>query len=97
MIGRNSQDEQTESRDSMVYSGTFQDNTSKPTQVNYPQVDMYKLEKNIVSKVKTEVDNVITSVEARIQDAVLTAIETLVITREKLAVKSANASSGRLC
>ena len=39
-------------------------------------------------------DNVMTSVETRIQDAVLTAIEKLVIPRVELAMMSANAPSG---
>ena len=40
-------------------------------------------------------DNVLTSVETRIQDAVLTAIEILVIPRVELAMKSVNAPSRR--
>ena len=39
--------------------------------------------------------NVLTSVETRVQDAVLTAIEILVIPRVELAMKSANAPSER--
>ena len=49
----------------------------------------------LVSKVPSEVDNVITSVVTKTQDAVMTAIENLVIPRVELAMKSANASSGR--
>ena len=40
-------------------------------------------------------DNVITTVETRVQDAVLTAIENSVIPRVELAMKSTNASSER--
>ena len=40
-------------------------------------------------------DSVKTKVETRLQDAVLTAIENLVIPRVELAMKSANAFSGR--
>ena len=70
-------------------------NTTNPTQVNYPQVDVHTLVENIVSKVRSEMDNVMTSVETRIQDAVLTAIENLVILRVEMAMKSANAPSGQ--
>ena len=40
-------------------------------------------------------DNVMTSVETRVKDAVLTAIENLLIPGVELAMKSANAPSGR--
>ena len=56
---------------------------------------MRTLEENIVGKVRSEVDNVLTSVETRDQDAVLTAIENLVIPKLELAMKSANALSER--
>ena len=44
---------------------------------------------------RSELDNVMASVETRIQDAVLTAIENLKIPRVELAMKSANARSER--
>ena len=53
------------------------------------------LRKNIVSKVRGEVDSVMTTVETRMQGAVLFAIENLLIPRVELAMKSVNASSGR--
>ena len=56
---------------------------------------MHTLDENIVSKVRIEVDNVITTVKTRVQDAVLTAVKNFVIPRLELALKSANASSGR--
>ena len=56
---------------------------------------MHALEENIDSKVRIKVDIVIITVESRFRDAVLTAIENLVIPRVEVAMKSANASSGR--
>ena len=56
---------------------------------------MHTFEENIVSKVRSELDNVMTSVESRFQDAVSTAIKILVIPQVELAMKSANAPSGR--
>ena len=94
MIGQSNQDEQIESRGNMICKGTSSNNASNPTQINYPQVDVHTVVKNIVSKVRNEVDNVMTSVKTRVQDAVLTAIENLVIPRVELAMKSANAPSG---
>ena len=79
----------------MICRGASSDNTSNPTQFNYPQVDVHTLEENIVNKVRSEVDNVMTSVETRVQDKVLTAIENLVIPKVELVMKSADALSGR--
>ena len=95
MIGKNNQDEQIESRDNIIYRGTSSDNVSNPTQANYPQVDVHTLEENVVSKVRSEMDNVLTSVKTRVQDAVLTARKKLVISRVELATKSTNAPAGR--
>ena len=53
MIGQSNRDEQSESRDSMIYSGISLDNTSNPTQFNYPQVDVHTLEENIVNEVRS--------------------------------------------
>ena len=51
---------------------------------------MHTLERNFVCKVPIEVDNVTTSVETIVQDAVLIAIENLVSPRVELAMKLAN-------
>ena len=75
MIEQSNQEEQTESRDSMICRSASSDNTTSATQLNYPQVDVHTLEENIVSKVRSEVDNVMTSVETKVQDAVLTEME----------------------
>ena len=95
VFGQSNQDERTESRSSMTYRGTSSDSTSNPTQIIYPQVDVHTLEENIVSKVRSEVDNVMTTIKTRVQDPVLPAIANLVIPIVELAMKSANASSGR--
>ena len=68
MIGQSNQDEQTEkNRDNMRCRSTFADITSNPTQVNYPQVDVPTLEEDIVSEVRSEMDNVMTLVETRVR------------------------------
>ena len=54
---------------------------------------MHTLEEIIVSRARSGVDNVMKSIETRIQDAVLAAIEILVILGVELAVKSTNACS----
>ena len=95
MIGQTNHGVQIESRDNMADSGTSLDNADKPNQVNFPQADMHTLEENKVSKVRSDADSVMTTVENRVQDAVLNAVESLVVSRVELALKSANASSGR--
>ena len=51
-------------------------------------MDKHTLEKNIANKVRSEVYIVMTTFETILQDAVLTAIENLVIPRVELAMKS---------
>ena len=93
MIGQSNHVVQFESEFNAADKGFSLDNTNNPTGVNYPQVDMHTLEEYIVSQVRSEVDCVMTTVETKIQDAVLTAIESLVILRIELAMKSTNAFS----
>ena len=69
-------------------------NTNDPTEVNGPQVDEHTLEKNIVSKLQSGMKSVITTLKIRLKDAVLTAIESLIIPRVELAMKLVNASYG---
>ena len=95
MIGRSNHDVQSEKRGTVSNIGTSSDKTSNQTQVNSPQVDMHTIEVKIVSKERSEVDNVKTTVETKVLNAVLTAILNLVIPRVELALKTANASSGR--
>ena len=99
VIGQSNHRVQTESRDNMTYRGTSWDNQNNPTQMNYAQVDMPSFEETLVSKVRSEVDGVMIThkagLDSVVQDTVLTAIEKLVIPRVELAMKSANASSGR--
>ena len=90
-FGQSNQDEQSGSRDYMLCGGTSSGNASNSAQKKYPQADVHTFEENIVSKMRSKVDNVMTSVKTRVQDAVLTAIQNLVIPRIELAMKSANA------
>ena len=95
VIGQSNHDVQNENVDDVAHRGTSPDNANHLTQVNYPRVDMNTVEENFVSKVRSEVDNVMTIVETRVKNAALTAMENLVIPRVELAMKSTNASSGR--
>ena len=93
MIGQSNHRIRTESQVKTADKGISLDDINNNTQANYPEVDMHTLEENIGSKVRIEVDGVMTTVETKVQDAVLTAIESLVILRVELGMKSINASS----
>ena len=57
------------------------------TPVDISQVDVHTFRKSNVNRVRNEVDGVILTVEARRQDATLTAIESLVIPKLELTMK----------
>ena len=95
-IEQGNHEAQARSRTNAVDRDTFLNNTKNPNQVIGSQMDMHTLEKNVASKVQFEVDNVMTTVETRVPDAVMTAIKNLVFSRVELAMKSVNASSGHV-
>ena len=64
------------------------------TRTDSPQVVIHIFEKDIVSKVHSEVGNAMSMVETEVQDAILTAMEKLVMRRVEQVLKSVNASSG---
>ena len=57
-------------------------------------MDIQILEKNFNSKVRSDVDSVMTTDETRVQGLVLSVIDNIVIPRVDLAINSVNASSG---
>ena len=59
MIGQSNHGDQTECRVNAADRDTSLNNTVDP----HPVIDMYTREKNIVSKVRSEVDSVTTTVE----------------------------------
>ena len=79
LIGRSNHGFQTESEVNVGDKGISLENTINPTQVNYPQIDLHTLEENIVRKVRSKVDCLMTTVETRVEEAVSTALESLVI------------------
>ena len=94
MIGQNNHETQFENRTITIEGKTTFNDTNNPTQFNGPLMDMYTLEKNIVDKVRSEMDCVMTTSETRVQDTVLSAIEDSVTPKAELRMKSVNASSG---
>ena len=95
MIGRNRHETQPGNRANAMDKNTTPSNADISIQVNSSQVDIHTLEKNFANKVRSGVDNVMTSVDTGVQDAVLTSMEILVIPRVELAIKLFIASSGR--
>ena len=50
-------------------------NANNPAPVSSSQVDVHTLEENLANEVRNEVDNVMTTVKIRVQDAILTTME----------------------
>ena len=78
MMGQSNHEAQTESRAEVANKNSSLNDTNDPTQFTGSQVELHTLERNFVSKIPSEVDSVMTTVETRVQDAVLTAVEFLV-------------------
>ena len=95
MTGQNNHEAQAISKTYMVDIGSSSNIMRGPTQGKSPQVDIRTLRINIVGKVQSEADSVVRTVETRVQDAVLAALERLVFSMVELAMGPANASSGR--
>ena len=93
MIERNYHEDQTEGRMSMMEENITRNYTKNSAQVDGSQVEVHTLEKNIVNRVRCQLDSVVTTVETIVQVAILSATESLVIPRVELAMKSVNAFS----
>ena len=81
MLGKHNHKTQNESRVCAVDENIILNNADNSIQVIESQVDVHTIERNIADKVRSEVDSVMTKVETRVHDAVLTAMESLVIPR----------------
>ena len=63
--------------------------------VNESTVNVKTLERCFTAKIDREMSNIINTVEARIQNGILTAIDNIVAPKIELAIRSLDASSGR--
>ena len=63
--------------------------------VNGIAMSMKTLERSFNERIDREMSNIVDTVEDRIQNAILTAIENIVAPKIELAIRSINASSGR--
>ena len=70
-------------------------NFSNNTAVNESAVDVKTLERCFNERIDREMSNIVDTVEDRIQNAILTAIDNIVAPKIELAIRSINASSGR--
>ena len=70
-------------------------NSSNNTAVNESAMNVKTLERCFHKKIDREKSNIVDTVEDRIQNAILTAIENIVAPKIELAIRSINASSGR--
>ena len=81
--------EGTNDRDFTV--GTSSDNMP----VNESTIDMKTLERCFNERIDREMNNIVDTVEDRIQNAILTAVDNIIMPKIELAVRSVNSSSGR--
>ena len=70
-------------------------NPSNNTVVNESAINVKTLERCFNERIDREMSNIVDTVEDRIQNAILTAIEHIVVPKIELAIRSTNASSGR--
>ena len=63
--------------------------------INENRVNLKTLERCFNERIDREVSNIVDTVEDRIQNAILTAIDKIVAPRIELAIRSTNATSGR--
>ena len=90
-----------ERRDStMVNEGTNDrdftvDTSSNNIAINESTVNVKTLERCFDERIDREMSNIVDTVENRIQNAILTAIDNIVAPKIELAIRSINASSGR--
>ena len=70
-------------------------NSSNNTAVNESAMKVKTLERCFNERIDREMSNIVDTVEDRIQNAILTAIENIVAPKIELAIRSINASSGR--
>ena len=70
-------------------------NSSNNTTINESAVNVKTLERCFNERIDREMSNIVDTVEDRIQNAILTAIENIVAPKIELAIRSINASSGR--
>ena len=70
-------------------------NSCNNTAVSESTVNVKDLERCFNERIDREMSNIVDTVEDRIQNAILTAIENIVTPKIELAIRSINASSGR--
>ena len=70
-------------------------NSSNNTAVNENVMNVKTLERCFNERIDREMNNIVDTVEDRIQNAILTAIDNIIVPKIELAIRSVNASSGR--
>ena len=70
-------------------------NSSNNTAVNENVINVKILERCFNERIDREMNNIVDTIEDRIQNAILTAIDTVIAPKIGLAIRSINASSGR--
>ena len=95
MIGGDNLNAQVECRASITTENATSNNANHSSSVEGSQVDVQILERNITGRIRNQVDNVVATVETRVHEAILSALESLVNQKVDLAIKLVNLSSRR--
>ena len=93
VIGQNSHEIQTEGRLSLPKANVISNIAKSLPPIDGSQLDVHKPDRSISYRVRSDLDSVVTTVETRVQNAILTEIESLAIPRVELAMESINAPS----
>ena len=70
--------------------------SSKNTAINESTVNIKTLERCFNERIDREMSNIVDTVEDRVQNAILTAIDNIIAPKIELAIRSINAPSGRV-
>ena len=91
----------SERQGNVVVNGSTNDqdftvgNSSTNSVANENAMNVKTLERCLIERIDKEMSNIVDTVEDRIQNAILTAIDNTVAPKIELAIRSINASSGR--
>ena len=88
VIGQDNHSAQIEIRVGITGEHVTSNYANPSASVNGSQVDIHTLEGRFTGRVRNELDNIMVKVGTRVHDAILTAMESLVVSRVKLAMKT---------
>ena len=83
-----------ENRNNKINENVAWKSTNHLIPINGSHINMQAIEIGITDRGRGEIDNAVATIEIKVHDGVLAALDTLVMPRVKQAMRSVNASSG---